>query len=509
MNSWLQLHFFLGKPYHLFHMSGVDIDLGANSVAICGAGLVGCLLGVYLRQHNYQVSIFESRQDPRLVADAGRSINLVITSRGIAALTGVSESLAAKVMAVTVPVFGRHLHSVAGELTYQAYGPDASYCNFSVSRWELNTVLISAAEEAGCKMYFSHPLSHLDVPNGIMYFYLQNPQTTQLFQRSVKAAHVFGADGGGSKCRQALKGFLREAASDVAQPLRYGYKELFMPKNSNASMESLHIWPRGSHFMMALPNKDGSFTVTLYMQETGPISFAEISTPDKVRKYFEQYYPDAITLMPNFVQEYVKNPVGFLGTVFAAPWAYSDKLALIGDAAHAITPFFGQGCNCGFEDVAVFNGLLTKAKKSGKVDMKKVFEEYSRVRKPNGDAIANMALENFTEMMSKTADKKFLLEKDIELELCKRFPKHYVSRYALVTHSLVPYHLCRQIGDLQQKLLSQLSQNVNSADSVNYDQALKLIQSQLTPFMEKHKITPDMYNYTSKYYPKPKSQAKL
>lgn len=205
-------------------------DFGANSVAIVGSGLVGCLLGVYLRKHGFSVHFFEARADPRKGMEVGRSINLVLTSRGIHALTSVSEDIAAKVMAVTTRVEGRTLHNPSG-VVYQPYGPDPTYCNFSVSRWELNCVLITAAEEAGCSFAFNHPLAHVDIPNSTLYFYLS--AAGQLYQKSVKVSHIFGADGGGSRCRQALKGFLREQSHDVGLPLGYGYKELRMPALPN------------------------------------------------------------------------------------------------------------------------------------------------------------------------------------------------------------------------------------------------------------------------------------
>jgi kynurenine 3-monooxygenase len=485
------------------------VDLKDN-IVIVGSGLVGCLLGIYLRKLSYPVTIFESRADPRLVADKGRSINLVITSRGIAALTSVSDELASKIMAITTPVFGRTLHPVGGGSTqYQPYGPDSSYCNFSVSRLELNTVLLSAAEEAGCRVHFSHPLVHIDVAQRVLYFYLQEPGTGQLYQKAVHCGHIFASDGGGSRSRQALKGFLGDQCSDVQQPLRYGYKELTMPaptRTQRVDTESLHIWPRGSHFMMALPNKDRSFTVTLYMNETGPLSFSSLNTAEKVREYFAEHYPDAIALMPHFVDEYMRNPVGFLGTVFCSPWVYKDHIALIGDAAHAITPFFGQGCNCGFEDVLQLYEIMKDHKRSGSLE--EVFRRYGEARKPNGDAIGLMALDNFVEMMSKTADKRFLLEKEIEMELSRRFPSLYASRYVLVTHSLVPYSLCRQIGFIQDGILSQLSQGAASLSDVNFQRAAELIQSELAPFLQKHNISSKDFNYVSKYYPKP-NQARL
>ena len=434
-------------------------DLGPKSAAIVGGGLVGSLLGIYLRKHGYEVTFFESRADPRIGTDCipilystilinllisyaqidflyiavetGRSINLIITSRGIHALTSLSEELAAKVMAVTTRVDGRTIHNLDGSVIFQAYGPTSAYCNFSVSRWELNKVLMNAAEEAGCVFHFSHPLAHVDIPQSTLFFYVQDPISKQFYQKSVKVAHIFGADGGGSRSRQALKGLLKDGCSDVCRPLGYGYKELRMPANPDGSSQihhqSLHIWPRGSHFLMGLANRDGSFTMTFYMPET---SFAELKTPEAVQTFFEENYPSAIPLMPDYNADFRRNPAGFLGTVFCGPWIHEDKFALIGDAAHAVTPFFGQGCNCGFEDVSVLHDILLAKERSssdGTVDMLSVFAEYYAERKPNSDAIANMALENFTEMMAKTADPKFLLEKDIEIVLAQKFAA-YTSR---------------------------------------------------------------------------------
>ncbi len=479
-------------------------DLGAG-VAIVGGGLVGCLLGIYLRKHGFSVTIYESRSDPRLHADTGRSINLILTSRGIATLMGASDAVAARVMAITVPVFGRTLHSVQGARAYQPYGPDRSYCNFSVSRWELNTVLMSAAEEAGCVIVFNHPLAHLDVSRGHLFFYLQDATTTQLYQKMVKCAHVFATDGGGSRCRQALKGLLGPQMQDKADPLRYGYKELTMarpPASAGMALDTLHIWPRGTHFMMALPNRDGSNTMTLYMPESGShISFAALNTPAKIKAYFEEFYPDAVSLMPHFVDEYTRNPTGFLGTVFSAPWHFQDRLLLLGDAAHAITPFFGQGCNLGFEDVMVLDAVLRATKSR---DMGVVFAEVYRQRKPDADAMAYMAIENFTEMMSKTASEKFLLEKAIEIELSNRFPEQYASRYMLVTHSLVPYHKCMQIGVLQQKILSELARDISDVSKLNFALAKRLIEQEIVPFLKRNKITAKDFNYTCKFYPKAK-----
>jgi kynurenine 3-monooxygenase len=367
-------------------------------------------------------------------AETGRSINLVITSRGIHALTSLSQDLAQRVMAITTRVDGRTIHNLDGSTVFQAYGPTSAYCNFSVSRLELNKVLLNAAVDAGCQVFFSHPLAHVDIPSSTLYFYLQDPVSKQFYQKSVAVAHIFGADGGGSRCRLALKGLLKNDATDVCQPLYYGYKELRMPAKEDGTAQihdqSLHIWPRGSHFLMGLANCDGSFTMTFYMPDE---SFRKLTNAEAVTAFFEENYPSAIPLLPTYKEDFLRNPSGFLGTVFASPWVYKGQFALIGDAAHAITPFFGQGCNCGFEDVSVLDDILNRHFSSGggdirNINMEVVLAEYQAARKPSTDAIANMALENFTEMMSKTADKRFLLEREIEHFLANKFPGVYTSR---------------------------------------------------------------------------------
>lgn len=489
--------------------AGADEDLGPTGVAVVGGGLVGCLLGVYLRKHGFEVTIYESRADPRLKEETGRSINLIMSSRGIHALTSVDQSLAARVMSVTTKVAGRTLHTGVDTVKYQAYGPDASYCNFSVSRWELNKVLMDAAQEAGCTIVFNHPIAHLDVPSGTLYFYLYDHVSTTLYQKKVVAAHVFGCDGGGSRVRQALEGYLKSPRR--AENLGYGYKELRMPLlpcgNPALNKLSLHIWPRGNHFMMGLANKDGSFTMTLYMPCKGPLSFeSACASPEAAEAFFHEYYGSAVPLMPEFKEALMKNPVGFLGTVYTQPWHYKDKVCLLGDASHAITPFFGQGCNSGFEDVSILHSLLQKFSTAeprtpgGHLDMSAVFDALYAERKPNTDAIAAMALENFTEMMAKTADPRFLLEKKIENQLSDRMGSSFVSRYALITHSLVPYSHCQIIGEEQQRILSALSDGKLNEDEVDYHVAATLVQERLTPLMQKLGINADNAVYKSEYY---------
>jgi kynurenine 3-monooxygenase len=473
-------------------------------VAIVGAGLAGCLLAVYLRRRGVEVDIFESRVDMRAAgAERGRSINLVLTSRGLDALNRVN--LLEKVISVCTPVFGRTLHSQAGDLAFQAYGPDASFANYSISRTDLNVLLLDAAEAAGARVHFQHALDHLDVRNRTLFTYVRHEGHPHA--KAFKAAHVFGTDGAGSRVRQAIKLSLGDRCADKGTPLGASYKELLLPARPDGSFaidkDSLHIWPRGSHFLMALPNLDGSFTMTLYLPDKGDtVSFAALDTPEKVSAYFQTHYPDVLPHMPDLAQQWAANPQGFLGTVSCAPWHAGDAALVLGDAAHAVTPFFGQGCNASFEGVVALDAALTAAnggRARGMGNVGEAFAAFFRRYKPNADAIAQMAVENYYEMMDKTGDAHFLAQKALEIKLAHKFPETYLARYALVrrrnayrlfqllllslllllllplrpntpshacmpafftffqvTHTLVPYAACKAIGEAQQLILDQL-----------------------------------------------------
>lgn len=490
------------------------LDLG-DGVAVIGAGLAGSLLAVGLRQLNYDVDVFERAGDMRSDEYAGgRSINLILTSRGIDSLNRLG--LVDTVTDIVMPVIGRTMWAMDGTKTFQRYGPDDTYCNYSVSRSELNKVLMTAAEKHGARMHFKQPCGHLDIQQRTMYSY--GPSATgQPTQRSVRARHFFATDGGGSMARQALKGLLGDAMTDNGVPLGCSYKELLMPAAADGSypidVHSLHIWPRGTHFLMALPNQGGSFTMTLYMSDTGPISFAEMNTREKVKEYFEKYYASALTLMPNLLDEYFSNPNGFLGTVYAAPWQYEDALVLVGDSSHAIVPFFGQGCNAAFESVASVLELLAKhttpeataaAAKTNAIaavpgvrsvhaGVAAAFQEFFTTRKPCSDAIAAMAIENFVEMMKKTGEPKFLLQKEVELALAKAHPE-YESRYAMVTHTLIPYDVCFATGKIQQEILEEVCADISAAADADMTLAAKLVKDKLIPFLTSKGVTPSSYD---------------
>lgn len=444
-----------------------------GSAVVSGAGLVGSLLSVMLKNKGEAVTIYEKRPDMRKqTIDGGRSINLVVTSRGIHALNQVG--LWKKVKNICVPVRGRMLHAVSGELTYQPYGKDDLECNYSVSRGELNKLLMNEAEACGVEIHFERPLEDADFSGD-------------------NSARLFGADGASSKARRILV----QASSqveDVLEPLESGYKELLMPatKSGDYAMEknALHIWPRGSHMLMALPNLDGSFTMTLYMPKEGDkVSFAATKSEEDLKGLFAEYYPDALELMPDISNDYFSNPEGVLGTVRCDSWHYRDKICLLGDAAHAIVPFFGQGMNCGFEDCV----YLFRALDDAGGDWGEAFKLYDRRQRPNGDAIADMALENFVEMRDSVGDKQFLLRKAVDATLEKTFPESYRTRYAMVVYTLIPYALAQQAGLIQSDILDQLSAGITDINQLNLDKAKSLLAEKFTPFIEKNKISLDRY----------------
>ena len=447
---------------------------------IAGAGLVGCLQGIMLKriQPDKPVHIYEKRPDPRQATrQGGRSINLVVTSRGIAALE--EAGLWTKVQKICVRVRGRMIHTESRECIYQPYGRDSSECNYSVSRGELNNLLISEAEKAGAKIFFEHELEGYDLDK-LQLKFKQKDGSSHL----VPCSLLFGADGANSVARKVLIQHLPKATESIL-PLSSGYKEFLMPANS-LDTHALHIWPRGDHMLMALPNLDGSFTMTLYLPLKGkPVSFEHIDDEDTAKEFFNRYYPDVRPLVPQLEKEFLSRPLGNLGTVKCTSWFYHNNIVLIGDAAHAIVPFFGQGMNCGFEDCF----YLAKFFKEENKDWKKVFARYDRFQRPNGDAIAQMALENFVEMRDKVGDKQFLLRKSVDLRLEKLFPHLYRTRYAMVVYTLIPYCVAQKAGEIQQKLLDEICHGITDSNEIDIKRAEKLIQKKLTPFLKAHHLS--------------------
>ena len=457
--------------------------MSGREATIVGGGPVGCVLAVLLARRGWRVRVLERRPDIRRTEiPAGRSINLVLTARGLRGLRRIG--LEQEVLGITVPVLGRMMHDRAGNLAFQPYGKDPSERNHSISRAELNRFLLDQAEAAGARLEFDAALVRADLTTGELL--VADARTGA--QRTERARHLFGTDGGPSAVRASM--VAAGVARAEVEPLPWGYKELTFPAapGGGFAMEgsALHIWPRGGHMLMGLPNRDGSFTGTLYLPWRGPgPSFEALESALAVRELFEREYPDAVPLLPDLEAAFLANPTGHLDTVRTAPWHLEDKALLLGDAAHAVVPFFGQGLNAGFEDCAVFDQVLESAGD----DVAGAFAETDRLRKPNADAIAAMALENFVEMRDKVGDPAFLLRKRVESRLEREMPALYRTRYAMVVYSKLPYAVAQAAGRAQDELLAELLRGVTDPEQVDLARAKTLIEAKLTPVLRKHGVS--------------------
>ncbi len=438
-------------------------------VSIIGAGLAGSLLAIYLAKRGIEVDVYEARGDMRLEeVVAGRSINLALSDRGIAALreVGMDEYM----LSEAVPMRGRMIHSPTGEQKLLRYsGRQGEYIN-SVSRAGLNIALINEAEKYdGVSFHFEHKCTGIDITTGEASFSTGH---------SVKADTLIASDGAGSAVRQAIES---QADGFAASPvfLEHGYKELHIPPRQNQLREragssgafalepnALHIWPRYQFMMIALPNFDRSFTCTLFLAKMGDEnSFEKLLDPTAVIAFFEREFPDAIPLMPTLIEDFFANPIGDLGTLKCWPWNVGGKVLLLGDAAHAMVPFYGQGMNCAFEDVRVLSGLIDEHG----AEWETVFNKFAEERKPNTDAIQDMAEDNFFEMCDRVADPVFQRKRVLETMLEQTYPE-YFSKYSMVTfREDLPYSVAKEKGNKQDLLLMQIcadAENVNEIDLV-------------------------------------------
>jgi kynurenine 3-monooxygenase len=405
----------------------------AAPVTIIGAGLAGCLLATLLARRGIPVTVFERRPDPRMTGgERGRSINLAISARGLDALArvGLSEPL----LALALPMHGRMVHPLDNAPTFRPYSADGRRAINSVNRADLNQTLLDAAEAAGgVDLRFAHRLIDLDVAARRLVFDTPDGVIEE------KADVVLATDGAYSAARRAIQ--FREGFSYGQDFLEHGYKELSIPaRHGDFALDPdvLHIWPRGTSMMIALPNRDRSFTCTVFWPLRGAGSFAELDTTEQITGRFRVDYPDAASLMPGLVEDYQRHPVGALLTVRCWPWTTHEEgcvVALVGDAAHAIVPFYGQGANCAFEDCIELDRCLGQS--DG--DWPAALSAYQDRRKPNTDAIAEMALENFVEMRDKVNSRLFQLKTASQHALERRSAGRYVSRYELVSFTTVPY----------------------------------------------------------------------
>ncbi len=444
-----------------------------KEITIAGAGLVGSLLSIYLSRRGYKVRMYERRGDMRKEKmAAGRSINLALSDRGLVALEKVG--LADEIKKIAIPMHGRYLHHADGSTGFQPYGRQGQFIN-SVSRATLNMKLMDLAEQNGVEIFFNHKCHAIDWKTNTITF--EHPGSRFITHSSDL---IFGADGAFSAAR--LQHQLQHDKFDYQQYyIDCGYKELTIPPTTSGDpiatgfameVNALHIWPRKDYMLIALPNLDKTFTCTLFFPFEGEASFSRLSTKESVKDFFEKTFPDAVPLMPDYINEFFNNPISSLVTVKCFPWVREDKFALIGDAAHAIVPFFGQGMNCGFEDCRILDELIEK---NGE-DWGRTLQEYQTLRKPDADAIADLAVNNFIEMREKTADPRFLLQKKIEARLHERYPDEWIPAYSQVTFSPhIRYSEALRRGQKQEAIMQEIMRMPGIEEKWDNDEILQLV----------------------------------
>src|SRR5579871_6090898 len=444
-----------------------------GKITLIGSGLTGPLLAISLVERGFDVALYERRPDMRRVAiSAGRSINLALSTRGIHALrqAGVFE----QIQKIIIPMRGRMMHAISGELTFMPYGKDETEVINAVSRADLNIALMSAAEARGIPIHFNQRCTGFDLRSGAVQ--LRNEESGA--DATIDSDVAIGTDGAGSAIRMEMLKLPRFNFSQ--QYLDYGYKELTIPAGPAGKhvfeTHALHIWPRGTFMLIALPNIDGTFGCILFLPFDGEVSFAALDNQAKVEAFFARQFPDALALMPNLSENFFANPTGAMVTIKCSPWHLDGKALLLGDAAHAIVPFFGQGMNCAFEDCTYLLELLDRLGP----DFPRLFSEFERLRKADTDAIADLAIENFVEMRDRVADPRFLFRKKVELALENKYPGTFVPKYAMVTFHRTPYSVAAARGAVQDRMLGELCDSVQRLEDVDWQKADTLVRRQLT-----------------------------
>ncbi len=452
------------------------MNVDRSAVRIIGAGPSGALLAILLQRRGHTVELYETRPDPRgRPPESGRSINLALADRGIHALqlAGVFRDLEQALLLMR----GRLIHDADGTTSLQPYGQRPNEQIYSISRHRLNQTLLEvASRRPGVTVHFEHRFETAEFDEGRAF--IRDLRQDRLI--SVPMDPLLATDGAGSGMRRLMSSARLIDAHET--DLDHGYKELSMPADAagrhRMAPDALHIWPRGNFMLIALPNEDGSFTATLFLAKHGEVSFESLTEPAAIERFLSQNFPDTRELMPHRVAEFKDHPVGLLGTVSAGPWHYRGTTALIGDSAHAIVPFHGQGMNCCFEDCVEFDACIPKHG-----SWETVFAEFGAVRKPNTDAIAVMALDNYLEMRERVAHPKFRLQQALSLELERRFPHRFIPRYSMVMfHHEVPYQTALRRGTVQAALLTELTAGAaSSLADVDFERAEREIAARLPP----------------------------
>lgn len=424
-------------------------------IAVVGSGLVGTLLSIYLKKLGHTVHVYDRSPDIRNIQFSGRSINLVMSDRGWKALNDIG--LTDEIKKIGIPVDKRAIHMMNSKINYQSYGKEGEVI-YSLSRGILNRKMIDLAEAAGVHFFFEYKIWDVTLSDATLHMGdSEKGEWTEL-----KYDKVFGADGAFSRIRHRMQ---RQSMFNYSQEfINIGYKELHIPANPNGTHKidkhSLHIWPRGNFMLMALANLDGTFTCTLFMPFEGENSFENLKNETDLVDFFAKYFPNTNEVIPDLVRDFFKNPTSYLVMMKCFPWTHSDKVALIGDAAHAIVPFYGHGMNAGFEDITVLSEMISKYGD----DWNTIFSQYEISRKPNADAIAELSYRNFMEMSAKTADEKFLLQKKIEKWFSDKHPDKWMPLYSRVTFSLQPYSEALAIGDFQNKIMEEVMKMENISE---------------------------------------------
>jgi kynurenine 3-monooxygenase len=442
-----------------------------EKITLVGAGLAGALLAILLARRGWQVDVFEKRPDPRRRGyEGGRSINLALAERGLHALrmAGLQDA----VMAQAVMMRGRMVHPLGGGTMLQRYGRDDSEVIWSVHRGRLNVAMLDAAEAAGARIHFSQRLDGVDFPARRVRFVDDHERSA----RELDFGVLLGADGAGSGLREALRPHL--ALGESFEPLGHGYKELEIPPAPDGGFRieanALHIWPRGGYMCIALPNTEKTFTVTLFLPSQGDPSFATLPDLAAARDFFARDFADALPLLPDFDADWTNNPIGALGTLRLQRWHLDGRAVLLGDAAHAMVPFHGQGMNCAFEDCVALDQCIASAP-----DFATAFADFEAQRRPNAEAIQAMALENYVEMRDRVDDADFLLQRALERVLAERHPGRFVPRYSMVSFTRTPYATAFERGKVQRAILVDATRGIARIEDVDLAAADALVRDRL------------------------------
>tara|TARA_R110002049_G_scaffold61408_2_gene163557 strand:- start:903 stop:2285 length:1383 start_codon:yes stop_codon:yes gene_type:complete len=450
-----------------------------EAINIIGAGQCGTLLSIMLARQGFEVDVFERNDDPRINdAEAGRSINLALAARGINALvrTGLYNQIAPMLM----PMRGRMVHQSDGKTEFLPYGQNDAEIIYSVTRSDLNQVLLNVADGIpNVRLHFRQQAIGYDAPDRTVH--MRDLNDNSLYQ--VEALPLIAADGAGSIIRRSFDG--SDTFGGIESLLRHGYKELEIPAAPDGSHQlrpdALHIWPRGGFMLIALPNPGGDFTLTLFLPNVGNPGFSSFTDAGSVQRFFEQHFADVAPLISNLTDDVLNRPLGLLGTVRCRHWHDRGNVLLIGDAAHAVVPFHGQGMNLAFEDCVVFDHIM----RTEGGDWSYLFRRFEEQQLANANAIADMALENYIEMRDTVRDPKFAMRKTLAFEFERQLPDYFIPRYSMVMfHSDIPYLVAQQRGSVQKQLVEKLTEHVDSLDQIDMPAALSELRKRLSPISE-------------------------